>query len=446
VFSYPRLDPEQARPRVPSFYALEIVRAAEGRLPGFSELTRRAAGEQNTRLGWPTPRDAAVAIDDIEFDLSVLERLIGADERTTTGAAHYLLDANVCLGRALRARARRWLRRWTPSDGLVHERGSAVPVLARHQLDARSYSPTALQNFAACPFKFYLQAVVRLEPREEIEAIEAIDPLTRGALFHEVQFETLTALRDSGRLPVTRDNLETSWATLEEVIADVAARYHDELAPAIERVWLDGIDSIRADLREWMRLMAVDNSGFRPERFELAFGLTDRAQADPASIADAVSLAEGINLRGSIDLVERGRDGRLRVTDHKTGRVRAEKNVIIGGGQTLQPVLYALAAEQILKETVAAGRLYYCTAAGGYEERIAPLNDASRAAAAGFARVLDGFLRSGFLPAAPGPGECLFCDYKPMCGPYEEMRADLKLKGPEAAKRLEDLMKLRAMP
>jgi hypothetical protein len=37
-FSYPRLDLEQGRPRVPSFYALEALRASEGRLPDFSEF------------------------------------------------------------------------------------------------------------------------------------------------------------------------------------------------------------------------------------------------------------------------------------------------------------------------------------------------------------------------------------------------------------------------
>src|SRR5262249_23718125 len=35
--SYPRLDVQQARPRVPSFYGLEALRAAEGELPGFDE-------------------------------------------------------------------------------------------------------------------------------------------------------------------------------------------------------------------------------------------------------------------------------------------------------------------------------------------------------------------------------------------------------------------------
>ena len=54
-------------------------------------------------------------------------------------------------------------------------------------------------------------------------------------------------------------------------------RWHDELAPAIERVWLDGIEGIRADLREWLRRAADDPEHWRPEWFELGFGLSDRA-------------------------------------------------------------------------------------------------------------------------------------------------------------------------
>src|SRR5262249_46744414 len=61
--SYPRLDLQQARPRVPSFYALEAVRAAEGRLPTFAELDRRAETENSARIGWPAPTDPAEAID-----------------------------------------------------------------------------------------------------------------------------------------------------------------------------------------------------------------------------------------------------------------------------------------------------------------------------------------------------------------------------------------------
>src|SRR5204862_7476567 len=72
-FSYPRLDLHtQPRPRVPSFYALEALRASEGRLPDFTELARRAETASTARLGWPGPPDPAQAIDSAECDLAIL--------------------------------------------------------------------------------------------------------------------------------------------------------------------------------------------------------------------------------------------------------------------------------------------------------------------------------------------------------------------------------------
>jgi RecB family exonuclease len=444
VLSYPRLDTQQGRPRVPSFYTLEALRAAEGRLPSFEEIAGRARGDDGVRLGWPAPARPEDAIDDAEYDLALLAPLLDADPETTRGTARYLLGANVHLARALRARARRWWRsQWTYADGLVDADELGRAALARHQLSARSFSPTALQNFATCPYRFFLQAVHRLQPREEPIAIETLDPLTRGALFHDVQYALLTKLRADGRLPVRPDNCEAAQDTVDDVLRSVAAAYGERLAPAIPRVWDDAIASIRADLREWLRLAAADDGCWVPHRFELSFGIADRdrANADAASSPDPVPLEGGLRLRGAIDLVERHVRGRLRVTDHKTGKVRAKAGVVVGGGEILQPILYALACERLLPEPVAAGRLYYCTATGGYEERIVPLDDGSRAAARTGIEVLDRALQTGFLPAAPVARACDYCDYRPVCGPYEEIRTKRKPQD-----RLQDLARLRSMP
>ncbi|HUY18257.1 MAG TPA: PD-(D/E)XK nuclease family protein [Candidatus Binataceae bacterium] len=438
IFTFPRFDLAQGRPRVPSFYALEIMRAAEGRLPGFDELSRRATVDRSPRLGWPAPADPADAIDDAEFDLATLEAVL--DKASGQGAAHYLLNANPHLARALRGRARRWLRRWTPADGLVDPSAGARAALQRHLFAARSYSPTALQNFAACPYRFFLQAIHRLQPRQEADSIEIIDPLTRGALFHEIQFAFLTELRNAGLIPVTATNHAAAQALLELTIRRVAEDYRDRLAPAIDRVWRDGIDSIGADLREWLRRMVDSREAWLPDRFELAFGLVDRAQADPASRGEPVELAGGLKLRGSIDLVERRAAGGLRVTDHKTGRVRAERGLIVGGGKVLQPILYALAAEQLLGAPVEAGRLYYCTAAGSYEERVVALDDAAREGIGQVIATVGRALEEGFLPALPATDECRFCDYRPVCGPYEEQRAARK-----PAARTADLRRMREL-
>ena len=156
---------------------------------------------------------------------------------------------------------------------------------------------------------------------------------------------------------------------------------------------------MRADLREWLRRASEDDSGFVPWRFELSFGLPSDRDADPASQAAPVTIDAGLCLRGSIDLVERAGDGRLRVTDHKTGKERFEPGAVVDGGRTLQPVLYALAVEKLFPGSpVDSGRLYYCTSAGGFAEREVELERAARAAARTVAETIGAAL-DGAVPA-----------------------------------------------
>lgn len=438
--SYPRVDVEQARARVPSFYLLEVLRATEGVLPGFDALAQRTVATSPARLGWPAPEQPDDAIDDAEYDLALLAPLVDVDERTAQGAAHYLLGTNVHLARALRARGRRWKPGWFPPDGLVDPDEAGRAALARHQLASRSFSATALQHYAACPYRFFLQALLRLAPREEPAAIEHMDALTRGGLFHDVQYGILTTLRTEGLLPVTAESLPRSLEVADALLVARAAEKREELAPAIPRVWDDTIAGMRADLHEWLRRGAEAPPRFVPDRFELSFGLADRDRAfeDPASVSDPVPLPNGISLRGSIDLVERDPRGVLRITDHKTGKARASAGLVIGGGEILQPVLYALAAEELLHADVEAGRLYYCTADGGYADAVVPLDERAREAAGLVASTIGGALGDGFLPAAPRKDACRWCDYRPICGPHEELRTSRKTR-----ERLAPLAKLR---
>ena len=74
--SYPRLDTAESRPRVPSFYALDVMRAITGQIPPHGELQERAAAEGRALLAWPAPARAEDAIDDLEHDLAALKSLI----------------------------------------------------------------------------------------------------------------------------------------------------------------------------------------------------------------------------------------------------------------------------------------------------------------------------------------------------------------------------------
>jgi CRISPR/Cas system-associated exonuclease Cas4 (RecB family) len=273
------------------------------------------------------------------------------------------------------------------------------------------------------------------------EAIDEIDPLSRGSLLHEVQFELLRELQQAGALPLTESGLDEARARLETILQRVAARWEDELSPAIPRIWDDSIAGLAADLREWLRRLAQD-SEWTPSHFELSFGLPDLTEHDPHSTKEPVVIEEGLRLRGSIDLVERGRDGSLRATDHKSGRQRANPGVVIGGGAVLQPALYALVLRKLFPERhVHGGRLYYCTFVGGFTPIEVPLDQLAQSSIRELSKTLEQAIATGFLPAAPNKGECKYCDFLPVCGPNEERRV-----GRKPQERLQALRKLRDMP
>jgi hypothetical protein len=441
--SYPRIELGEARPRVPSFYALDVTRAITGRVPDFEELSERAADEAGARLAWPAPPDPARAIDDMEHDLAVLDPLLHrVDPAFIRGRARYLLDLNPSLARSLRARWARWQTAWTPYDGLSGAGDAVAGALAPHAPAVRPYSVSALQRFAVCPYQFYLSAICRLEPRDEIVPLERMDPLTRGSLFHRVQAVFMRALRDETSLPLTAADAERARQLLDLSLDRVAAEYHEELAPAIERIWRDEIGLLRADLHGWLQRAIEAREDWEPLRFEFGFGFAPDPTRDPSSMPEPVTLPGGWKLHGVVDLIEQRRGASdLRVTDHKTGKNNTQTGLVVGRGEILQPVLYGLAVEAALGQPVVSSRLFYCTATGAFAEREVALNEKARRSGTEVIEIVDRAIRAGFLPAAPRERACVFCDFRQVCGPDEERRIHQK-----NAAKLGDLFALRELP
>lgn len=438
--SYPRLDVAETRARVPSFYALDVMRAITGRVPDHRVLAFDAAEEGGASLAWPAPKDPGRAIDDLEHDLAVLRPLLDSEDKAAVkGRAHYMLDLNPALRRSVISRWARGRGAWSTSDGLIKVSPGIERAIASHRLANREYSLSALQRFATCPYQFLLATIYRLQPWDEPEPIVRMDPLTRGSLYHKAQAEFFRAMKASGGLPITHDRLAGAVETLGAVLDRVAAGYAESLAPAIDRVWRDEIDDLRRDLGIWVQKLA-DTEGWVPRYFEFSFGLSDEGR-DPESLKEAIELENGFKLRGSVDLIEHHPDRDvLRVTDHKTGKNRSNPDLIVGGGAVLQPVLYSVAVERGLGKKVVSGRLFYSTTAGGFVEHEIPINEYSRGQGLQVLAIIDRAVEMGFLPAAPGERACTWCDFRPVCGPREEERV-----GRKAADTLADLKALRSM-
>jgi RecB family exonuclease len=420
----------QGRSRGPSFYAIEVIRAATGRVPSLHLLQRAAADASQSQPGWPSPKDAVSAIDDVEYDLAIIRKLMRTSASERRGAARYLLSASEILQRSLKTRWYRWESpKWSDADGVVDADAATIEGLRRHRPKMRPYSATALQQFAACPYRFLLYAIHRLEARPEAAALERLDPLTRGRLLHEIQFRVLSTLQSLQLLPITTDNHDRVMQAVDKIFDQTSDEYQDMLAPAILRVWESEIADLRWDIRGWIRHFEESNAGWVPKWFELSFGMG----------APPIVLADGTQVRGAIDMVEE-KEGQVRITDHKTGKVQPAFGYT-RNGEVLQPLLYAQAAEVLLGKPAAATRLFYCTQRAGYKIDEIPVTDEGRACMSKVIDIIDESLLQGFLPAAPRTDACTYCDYKIVCGPYEQGRVLRK-----QSDRLRLLEQLRNIP
>ena len=437
--SFPRIETAEARARVPSFYALEVMRAVTGRVPDHQQLELEASEEANATLAWPAPQRPEDAIDDFEHDLSVL-RLLMRSEGDVKGHAHYLLRLNDYVRRSASERWARARSPWSHYDGLVRVTDATRPFLQSQRLGARPYSVSALQNYAYCPYRFLLSAMYHLQPLEDPEPIEHMDPLTKGSLFHEVLAEFFRALQQRQMMMATA-TMDGVLEILDATLMRVAANYAELLAPAVDRVWHDEVAGIRTDLRIWARELA-GSTGWEPWLFEFGFGLPDALGRDPNSRREPVTIDNRFLLRGAIDLIERKPGTKiLRVTDHKTSKNRSERGSIIGHGQQLQPVIYSLAVEAATECTVESARFSYCTTAGGFTEHNVPINERSRDMGIEALEIIDRAVELGMLPPAPAEKACGFCDFLPVCGPNQERRARRKSR-----EQIADLIELRGRP
>jgi CRISPR/Cas system-associated exonuclease Cas4 (RecB family) len=413
IVSYPRMEVAEARPRVPSFYALELPRALSGAIPPLDQFETQAREAAPARLNWPAPRQTADAIDDAEFDLASIRE----------GRARHIVEANPHAARSLRNRWIRWEKKWRPADGLISTDPAALAILEEHRLAARPWSPSALENFATCPYKMALHGIFRLRPRDEAAPLEQLDPRTRGSLFHAVQRDLYNDLQAAGLLPVTPERLVEATRRCDATLKKVAAHYADKLAPAMERVWNTEIQDLQTDLRGWLQFVANNESDWEPIEFE-------KPIATPT-------------FRGQIDVIEKHLGtGALRVTDHKTGKRPDKIPQWVGGGKHLQPLLYSIAAEEALGSPVSAGRLLYATQKGGYTLIEIRADERSRQVLGRLLQDIDAMIAGGFLPPSPEKDGCKFCDYRVVCGPYEERRLAKKVRDDE---RLDPLMEVRGM-
>ena len=227
-------------------------------------------------------------------------------------------------------------------------------------------------------------------------------------------------------------------AVADEKLAQQAGASARSWHPQSRASGEDTIAGMRADLHEWLRRAADAPPRFVPDRFELSFGLADRDRAfeDPASVDAPVALPVGISLRGSIDLVERDADGVLRITDHKTGKVRAtpgprdrRRRDPAAGAVRARGGAAARRRGRVDASTTAPRRRLQRRRRAARRPRATRRSRSRTPSAARSARV--------FFPPRRRRTPAAGATHRPICGPHEELRTSRK------SRRLAPLAKLR---
>ena len=215
--------------------------------------------------------------------------------------------------------------------------------------EAVTVSPSQLENYVQCGFRYFLQRLLRVEPPQEVE--EEWTPLERGSFIHRVLFRFM----GEGFTPPSREEAgpgsRQKWTQKQR--RRMAEIVREELSsfPFQDLFWKHQISRLVGGLENsnWGLLarfieLEEERSGkFAVHALESRFG---PVPLDPLPIF----------LQGTIDRIDRDAD-RYFLLDYKTGVQDYRKRVFEGWG--FQLPLYIGAAREMLGSEIQSAGFYY---------------------------------------------------------------------------------------
>jgi ATP-dependent helicase/DNAse subunit B len=318
------------------------------------------------------------------------------------------------------------------------------------------HSASGLSVYGNCPYRFFAQRVLRLEPRGEAALdLQAIDA---GKLLHDVLRRFFEKHRREPLYKLDRKALRAELAAVADAVFDE----HERVVPPLNKqIWK--IDrEIRKILLDQVLLYELEiqeesaGRGVLPAYFEVAFGGARSSAKDPDSTDEPLELSrptligdETIKISGQIDRVDVARDNTVVAYDYKLSTGANKWDIV--SGRSLQLPIYLEALERlILPDHPIAGGGYYVIR-GAQERRNKGLYRATqldylnvRAKNSVFTdedwqqvreqviakvwKFLDG-MRAGRFIVDPSERRktCRFCDYGAVCR-YDRDRIEKKKK------------------
>ena len=263
--------------------------------------------------------------------------------------------------------------RFGPYDGEITD-PRLLDVLKRKFGPDFVHSASGLSVYGNCPYRFFAQRVLRLEPRGEAALdLQAIDA---GKLLHDVLRRFFERHRREPLYKLDRKKLRTELADIADAVFDE----HERVVPPLNKqIWkidreirkilLDQVLLYELELQEESAAQQV-----LPAYFEVAFGGARSSAKDPDSTDEPLELTrptligdEAIKISGQIDRVDVARDDTVVAYDYKLSTGASKWDIV--SGRSLQLPIYLEALERlILPDRPIAGGGYYIIR-GGQERR-----------------------------------------------------------------------------
>jgi ATP-dependent helicase/DNAse subunit B len=272
------------------------------------------------------------------------------------------------------------------------------------------FSPTALEAYVACPFKFWLGHVLGVEPLDDPP--DAVEHTRRGRAIHRA----LKAFHAAG--PDCDDAVAAGVrAAFDKAVEDYIRR----TGGAVAALWaLDAVRLRRTAGRyggQWQAFRAKESKSGPtpvPKHFESEFG------RKPLEIT-----VDGIHVRigGTIDRIDVATlpDGLgFWVIDYKSGRATSYSGAAVARLERLQLPLYALAVERVLFKGQRArplGLAYWLVTDTGPKSVLKKVDWTKfRDQLERWVTAVVAQLRSGAFPLAPRSKDCTAtCRHGPVC-------------------------------
>ncbi len=227
---------------------------------------------------------------------------------------------------------------------------SAYPQLVEEikaHFSERPYSITRLESFAFCPIQFYMRYLIGLRPDEEMET--GLTALERGQLVHSTLFRFYSQLQQEKRLDRPWEARDVLMAIAGEEFERLPFRgllFDLEKERYLGHAGFSGIWDAFLKAEE----AGIEESGFTPAYFEMAFGKAGGAnEQDAASIEEPITLerdGKHVQIVGKIDRIDTNAAGQAMLLDYKTGS-KGWRAAEVLAGLTLQLPLYARIIERL---------------------------------------------------------------------------------------------------